>query len=41
MENQSQKPDKTNEIGGIRLQGHIKIFDPHTKEVLVQKRGDV
>jgi hypothetical protein len=32
---------KTNEHGSIRLQGHIKIFDPETKEVYVDKRNAI
>ena len=32
-----KKPD---ERGGIYLQGHLKIFDPETQEVLVETRGD-
>lgn len=31
------KPD---EHGGFYFSSHIKITDPNTKEVLVQKRGD-
>jgi hypothetical protein len=30
-----------NETGSIRLQGHIKIFDPTTKEVYVDKRNAI
>lgn len=30
-----------NERTGIRLQGHIKIFDPETKEVFVDKRNAI
>ena len=32
---------KPNEHGSIRLQGHIKIFDPETKEVYVDKRNAI
>ena len=32
------KPD---EQGNIRLQGHIKIFDPDTKEIYVDKRNAI
>ena len=28
-----------NETGALHIQGHIKIFDPATKEVLLQKRA--
>jgi len=31
---------KPNEVGGIYFSSGVKIFDPNTKEVLVQKRGD-
>lgn len=31
-----KEPD---EKGGVVVQGHIKIFDPQTKEVLVSKRA--
>ena len=37
----SKKPEsKPNEVGGFYFSSGIKIFDPETKEVLVQKRGD-
>lgn len=31
---------KPNEVGGFHFSSGIKIFDPVTKEVLLQKRGD-
>ena len=31
---------KPNEIGGFSFSSGIKIFDPNSKEVLLQKRGD-
>ena len=31
---------KPNEVGGFYFSSGIKIFDPQTQEVLVQKRGD-
>lgn len=31
---------KPNEVGGFYFSSGIKIFDPASKEVLVQKRGD-
>lgn len=38
---QSSVPEKKpNENAGFQFSSHIKIFDPNTKEVLVQKRGD-
>ena len=35
----SQPEKKPDEKGGIYLQGHIKIFDPETKEVFVNGRA--
>ena len=33
-------PEKTpDERGGIYVQGHVKIFDPDTKEVFVSERA--
>ena len=37
---QHDKP-KPNEPGSIKIQGHIKIFDPQTKEVFIDKRNAV
>jgi len=38
---QNQKVErKPNEIGGFDISTHLKIFDPNTKKVIVQKRGD-
>ena len=34
----NEKPDET---GGIMVQGHIKIFDPETKEVFVDKSNAI
>ena len=34
----NQKPD---ENGGVHVQGHIKIFDPATGEVYVDKRNAI
>lgn len=31
---------KPNEIGGFHFSSGIKIFDPNTNEILLQKRGD-
>lgn len=31
---------KPNETGGIHVMTHLKISDPNTKQILVQKRGD-
>lgn len=35
------KEKKPNETAGIQISTHVKIFDPNTKQVLVQKRGDI
>ena len=37
---QSTEPQKPNEFGGIYFSSSVKIFDPETKEIIVQKRGD-
>jgi len=37
-----QTPEKTpDERGGVHIQGHIKIFDPVTQEVFVDKRNAI
>lgn len=33
------KESKPNEAGSVSIQGHIKIFDPNTKEVFINKRS--
>jgi len=38
---QVQQEKKPDEVGAIGLQGHIKIFDPQTKEVFVDKRNAI
>jgi hypothetical protein len=35
---ESKKPDET---GGFHFEGHIKIFDPETKEVYIDKRNAI
>jgi hypothetical protein len=30
---------KPNETGSISVEGHVRIFDPKTKEVYVEKRA--
>jgi len=37
---ESQPSNKPNEVGGFYFSSSIKIFDPNTKEVMVQQRGD-
>ena len=39
QENKSQAQRKPNESGIVQVQGHIKIFDPNTGEVFVDKRS--
>lgn len=36
-----QPESKPNEQGSVRIQGHIKIFDPQTKEVFIDKRNAI
>jgi hypothetical protein len=36
MESAAKRP---NETGSISVEGHVKIFDPKTKEVYVEKRA--
>lgn len=38
MQIEKKQPD---ERGGVHVQGHIKIFDPETKEVYVNKRNAI
>jgi len=38
MTDENKKPD---ENSGILIQGHLKIFDPNTKEVMVDKRNAI
>jgi hypothetical protein len=44
-ENQSKNSQKSearpNETGGFHFEGHIKIFDPQTKEVFIDKRNAI
>lgn len=35
------KESKPNEAGSVSIQGHIKIFDPQTKEIIVDKRNAI
>lgn len=32
---------RPNEVGGVHFEGHIKIFDPETKEVFIDKRNAI
>jgi len=44
LENTEKKEDKViskpNEQSGVYYSSHIKIYDPNTQEVFVQKRAD-
>ena len=42
MPNTNQQIEKRpNETGGFHFEGHIKIFDPETKEVFIDKRNAI
>jgi hypothetical protein len=42
QENTVQKPEaRPNETGGFHFEGHIKIWDPETKEVYIDKRNAI
>jgi hypothetical protein len=34
-----QAPRRPNETGTLQIDGFVKIFDPNTKEVFVEKRA--
>jgi hypothetical protein len=38
--NQDVQQKKPNENSGVYLSSHVKIYDPNTKEIFVQKRAD-
>jgi hypothetical protein len=38
--NKTVHEKKPNEIGGFYFSSGVKIFDPNSNEVLLQKRGD-
>ena len=40
IESNKETDKKPDELSGIYVSTHIKIFDPNTGEVLVQQRGD-
>lgn len=37
----TQQNTRPNEMGGFHFEGHIKIFDPETKEVFIDKRNAI
>jgi len=37
--NNNKDKKKPNESGAVVVEGHIKIFDPNTEEVFVNKRS--
>ena len=41
MQNLMQNSKKPNESSNLHIQGHIKIFDPQTKEIYVNKRNAI
>lgn len=42
QENTAQQPEKRpNETGGFHFEGHIKIWDPESKEVFIDKRNAI
>jgi hypothetical protein len=34
-----KKPTQPNENGALHIEGFVKIFDPNTEEVIVEKRA--
>lgn len=36
-----QSEKRPNEVGGFHFEGHIKIFDPETKEIFIDKRNAI
>jgi len=41
QEHQKKQETKTNEQAGFHFEGHIKIFDPETQEVYINKRNAI
>ena len=41
QQEKKQMSSKPNETGGVRLEGHIKIWDPTTGEIIVNKRNAI
>jgi hypothetical protein len=40
-QNSMDKDNKPNDVSGIHVQGHIKIFDPESGEVFIDKRNAI
>jgi hypothetical protein len=38
---QNNTPKTPNEVGGFHFEGHIKIFDPETEEIFIDKRNAI
>lgn len=34
-----RRPSRPNEVAGFNVDAHVKIFDPNTKEIFVEKRA--
>ena len=41
IENKEESPKKPDEKGGFHVEGHIKIFDPATNEIFIDKRNAI
>ena len=41
QQNSTDTDTKPNDVGGIHVQGHIKIFDPESGEVFIDKRNAI
>jgi len=41
QKNMDSKESKPNESSSVNIQGHIKIFDPNSKEVFIDKRNAI
>lgn len=39
QDKEKKVPKKVDESGGVHVDDHIKIFDPNTEEVFVNKRN--
>jgi hypothetical protein len=41
QKNSTENTSQPNEVGGIHVQGHIKIFDPESGEIYIDKRNAI